>query len=387
MRWSRPSNAATDRDGGHWLALLIALLFAIVGVVVVAAPLLLRVKSVRDWVTRTVAGYAHDELGLTVAFTLDRPTWPPGVILRDIRVDSTTEKRPFATSSYAQVTVRPFALLSGELNIAKVEVDDAWVDADLLDGKPQNLALIEISKPKAKPRGNEPAIRELHVHRARGHVAARTTGPDGPSLPFVLDLLAIDVDVTASGESTFVYEVKVERKQRDVAGVGTLVSPRTVINPPVPEDRFAPKVKIPFEPYDVLDEDALCDLGLDAQISDAPGSLTVTLKKLDIEARIDISDAPGTTPSCAAKDIHPEQIGAVHASGLDVVIPTGGSTKGIELVASRSDSRIQVRGSLAIVSRYVALPPMTGWADVTVTPAMRIDVSDPMKGLLTASLN
>src|SRR5437763_716450 len=112
-----------------------------VGAAAVVAPFLFRSQRIRDKIERTVAAVVKDETGLEVSLHIDRALWPPGVVVHDIAVASTTPGRAFARLREARVSLKPFALLSGDVIIDAIELDRLEADVEIVDGKVVNLPL------------------------------------------------------------------------------------------------------------------------------------------------------------------------------------------------------------------------------------------------------
>ena len=133
----RPSRATSQGfDFGRLFARVFLFFLTVLGASAVVVPFLFQLPRVRTAIERKVVSAVKDQTGLDISARIDRPLWPPGIVLRDVRVGSTDPKRPFATVREARVTVRPFAMLSGRVVVDLVEVDGLTVDAEMREGEP-----------------------------------------------------------------------------------------------------------------------------------------------------------------------------------------------------------------------------------------------------------
>src|SRR5262249_17432665 len=143
---------------------------------------------------------------------------------------------PFATVREARVTLRPFALLSGEVVIDGIELDGLSVDAELKEGTalPTNLPLaLKPTTPEEKTEALDPPFRQLSLTGANVKVKSAPLAPSAE--PLVADITQLDLDVDANAEgATKIYNVRMDR------AAGTLHTPRLQLAPP-PYDRFLHK--------------------------------------------------------------------------------------------------------------------------------------------------
>src|SRR6516225_8559443 len=232
-RRSPHSPAHLGPDLGRVFACVVLFVLSLVGTAAIALPFAFRLPSVRARIDRFVVDTVKAQTGLDVQLQIERPLWPPGVLVRDVRVASTDPARPFATVREARVTLRPFALLSGEVVIDGVELDGLYVDAEMKEGAtlPTNLPLKLPASTAPKGEALDPPFRQLSLTGAHVKVEYEPlSSPDAE--PYVADVTQLDLDVDANAEgATKIYNVRMER------AAGTFRTPRLQLAPP-PYDRF-----------------------------------------------------------------------------------------------------------------------------------------------------
>jgi len=361
-------------DFGRWLAGLFLLVQVVIGLAVVAVPFLLRLPKVRARIEQTVIALVKKETNLDVKLRMERPTWPPGIVLRDVRVESTDRARPFLTVAEARVTVRPFSLLSGNAVIDGVEVFDPVVDAEVTDGKLTNLPLKLPPKPdKPKETSLEPPIRTLAITHGTFRVRVVDAGVPTASA----ELSALDLDVDVSGEATYVYDARLKRAK------GALHTQRQQLHAlPLP-DRFGPQSAKNFEPYLAFDDDALCQLAVNVRLTDAPNARTLELRRLTIDARLDHDLGRSPEPSCAPGATTPDQVLALDLARVELELPKAENGKP-RLSLGKTGSKVVVTAPTLLATRYVALPPLDGWLTLDLDLAASVDLDKPLASLSSA---
>lgn len=412
-------------DLAAWLARVLLVALALVGIAAIAVPLLFRNPAVRARVERIATDAIRAETGLDVKIRIEGLVWPPGVIVRDVRVGSTDPERPFARVGEARVTIRPFALLSGDVVVDSIEVDDVAVDAEIVDGKPHNLPLkLKQHPPKPKTVAIDPPFRVLAVTGALVRVSVREKLEDPPAR---FELNSVDFDVDVTGDASFEYGVRLH-KARGFAHVR-----RSAVSPPSYEDRFvqpktatrARKLEAEGKPGEwqlpptgrggafwdhgvdltlerfiepalgrpVWDDDTICSASASLDVTDAPAATLVTLHRFAIDVRLDAprgADADGTEASCEGA-IDPVRQASVQIERVELEVPklAAGQTTAIppKLRIGPVGGRVRVQAPAQLAARYVKLPAMGGWVALDLAPTAVIDFSDPLAGAKQASLS
>ncbi len=376
-RSGRASDAGFDLT--RVVASMLLGVLVLTGVVVLALPLVFRLRAVRARIETTVAKLVKDETNLDVRLTLARPLWPPGVVVRDVSVDGLPPGRPFASLREARVTLRPFSLLSGKVALASIELDGLDVDLDLVDGRPSNLPLrLRPHPPTPKSNDDEPPFRLLAVTGA--HVRASIVENGGR--PIVVDLggIDLDVDVDAAPDGGNRFDVRLQK-----AG-GALHTPRISHLPIVAPERFdhdAPKKTAARE---VTDDDAICNVAASVLLTDGPQRTDVELRRFELEVRVDDFDDPGSEPSCAGAAAD-EHLLAVRLERISARLPKQAGKKP-QIVVGSPTGKVRVRAPALVAARYLQeFPPIAGWAMLDLDVASTIDLDDPLAGVLRTSVD
>ena len=379
MRHTAHGSKDGPLDLGRWAACFLLFVLSLIGIAALLVPFAFRLPSVRAWIERNAVAAVKDETGLTVHMEIDRPLWPLGVVVRGVQVESTDPRRPFATIREARVTLRPFSLLSGDVVIDGVEVDGLVVDAEMREGQPipTNLPLkLKPHAPKA-PTGPalDPPFRVVSLTGAQVKVtyARDADAPGDRPMSAELDGIDLDIDAATEGEST-IYNLRLQK------AVGAVRTPRTQLSPP-PLDRFS-KGKIKFDPHEVWDEDAICGLAVDVQVTDSVLSDLVSLRHFEVDAHLDGNEALGTAPSCSETEIDDEQVAHLR---LDRVAFAAGKGASPSVVRVGPAGKLRVQAPALLAARYVKLPPVGGYVSIDLDLAAEIDLKDPLPGVLRAA--
>jgi len=352
----------------------------LVGAAAIAVPFLFRSKDIRAKLERFITAKVKDETGLEVRLNIDRALWPPGIVVRGIEVSSTHQGRPFAQVSEARVSLKPFALLSGDVVIDAVEVDGLAADVEIVDGAPANLPLkLKPHPPKTKEgTALDPPFRMVAITGAQVHASIASTKPNDKgeiAEPIGIDLKGIDFDIDVIGKGTFEYELRLRK------AAGALHTSHKMVSLPPRVDRYhEPNPKPKPDGHLIHDDDAICGMALQLDFTDYPKSRTVKLQHFELDARVDPDEAKGEAPSCESGAVSPDRVLAVRIDHVDAEIP---KELGEPKIATESGgARIRVRVGAVLPARFVTLPEMGGWAQVDLQLATRIDLHDPLAGLL-----
>lgn len=375
-----------------WLALFV---LTLVGSIAVALPFLFQSSAIRGRIERAIAAAVKDETNLDVSLRIDRALWPPGVMVRDITVASSTPGRPFARVGEARVTVRPFALLSGRVVLDGIELVGPEADVELVDGALANLPLkLKPHPPKAKETQIEPPFRVVAITGAKVKLTSVTAG----SAPIALELAGIDFDVDVGGEGTPVYDVRLHKAS------GVIHTTHQQVNEwPLP-DRFEPEpkpgappppaTKPPFPAFAMHDDDAICNVSLSLRVTDAATAIDLVLKRVSIDARLDDDPAVGAPPSCAPGATRDDRVVSLEVEAIDAEIPktseaappaAGAKKPSVKIAMGTLGGRLRARAPAFLAYRYVPFDPIDGWLSVEVDALAALDLDDPMNGILKAS--
>ncbi len=382
-----PAPPGASVDFGRVLACLLLFVFVVVGAAAVLAPFVLEIPGLRARVEKLALSAVKDETGLTVGFHIERPLWPPGLVVRDVDVGSKTPGKSFAHIREARVTLRPFSLLSGDVVVDGVEVDGLTVDAEMREGVtiPTNLPLVlkpHAPKADAAPAA-DPPFRSLALTGAHVKVTYMTLA--APDRPASVDLAGIDLDVDAALEGgTTTLNARWQK------AAGTVRLSRTQINGP-PIDRFlhlTPKIT----PHPVWDEDRICGLSFNIQVSDGPASTGLDLRKFELDARLDGDETMGTAPTCEENAVDDEQVLHLHLDRFAIDLPklpqTAASPAGKPAAPHLRigpAAKLHLAAPALLALRWVQLPTLTGTLTLDLDLAADIDVGDPLPGVLHAA--
>lgn len=377
---------------GRFLAWSFLFVLTLVGSAAVSLPFLFQSRAIRGRLEKLVAQLVKDETNLDVSLRIDRALWPPGVLIRDIQVASTTPGKPFARVGEARVTVRPFGLLSGRVVLDGIELVSPEADVQLVDGELANLPLkLKPHPPKEKTAQIEPPFRVIAVTGAKVKLSSVKDG----AAPIELDLAGIDLDVDVGGEATPVYDLRLHKAS------GTVRTTHRQVNEwPLP-DRFDPILppgvkppkKEPFPAFDMVDDDAICSVALAARLTDAATGYDFELKRLELDVRLDDDPKPGPAPSCAPGASRDDRIVSLRLDGVEVDVPKepevpvapGTKAPSTVIALGTAGGRLRLRAPAFLAYRYVPLEPLDGWVSLDLDALGSIDLHDPMAGILAAS--
>ncbi|MGZ3422183.1 MAG: translocation/assembly module TamB domain-containing protein [Polyangiales bacterium] len=363
---------------GRFLAWCALVLLSIVGIAAVALPFVFQSRAVRARIEAEVAKAVKSETGLDVKLRIDRALWPPGVLVRDIEVASTTPKKPFATIGEARVTLRPFSLLSGRVVLDTIEVVSPEADVELVDGKLANLPLkLKEHPPKTEEQSLEPPFRVIAVTSAKVHLKKIDAGVQSVEA----ELSGIDVDVDVSGEATPVYEA---RLHKILGSLHTAHLQESRL--PLPS-RFVHGLDKthPFVPVRMFDDDAICGASISLRMTDAATARVLELEHFELDVRLDAGGQPGAPPSCATGAVPDDSIVTARVDSLTLELPkndTGKKPKAPKLLAAKDGGRLRVRVPLRLPYRYLKIDPLDGWIALDLDATGTVDFGDPVSGAL-----
>src|SRR4051794_775962 len=103
------------RDWGRLFAVVLCVVFAVIGAVPLALGLLVRTGPVRAWAARETAALIARELGVTARYQVRVQAWPMMIGLEQVEVEASDGGSRFLEVERISVRPRPFSLLGGQL--------------------------------------------------------------------------------------------------------------------------------------------------------------------------------------------------------------------------------------------------------------------------------
>ncbi len=335
-----PVRRAPRRDWGKLVARILCVLFALAGLLPVAAGLLVRTSWARNIATRETRAVLAG-LGVNARYRAEVQLWPVSVTVRDVRVDATDGGGPFLTSRLVTARPRLFALLAGKVVIDQIEVQSPRLRAVVKDGKLANLA---VDLPESKSdKDTKPPVTVVSVSDADLDVDIDGTKVSARELD-------VDLTVDEDEQGATAFEVAVRALEA--------------------HSRFVREIpgKDGAEPTVAYDEDYLCRLDARARIE----KKRVLVRRLSAYGALDLDGADGTGVGCT---VRPEDKRAVELSlgHFAVGFP---KTKG---EAPDLSGHVRVRAPLAVVNRIPGAPFVDG--AILVDVEMRYSPETPLPDL------
>jgi translocation and assembly module TamB len=306
------------RAYGRGLAVLLCVVFALVGIVPVAFGVAARMPSARAWAAQETREWLARSFGVTARYEVTLGLWPLGISLHDLRVDATDGGPPLLQAERVTVRPRAFSLLGGELDVGDVEVIGPRIRAVVRDGKLQNLA---ITLPESSGEESDAPLPFASLAITDARVDLDVDG-------VLAQLSELDVDVTA--EPGGALEASIRAAHGEVTRIH-----------PFP-GREAEE--------DFVDEDTLCRLEGRVRLE----KRELRVRRLAVSAAVDLDPDPGTRPSCAlpASDWRKVEL---RARALRVGLP-GLAEPGAPTVHGFVHARV----TPALAHRFVYIPHATG---------------------------
>jgi translocation and assembly module TamB len=308
-----PRRRRGRRDWGALVARLFCAVFALLGLVPFVFGGLVRSARVQAWAARETERLLATQ-HVTASYHVGVTLWPAAIRIADLRVESTDGIEPALVAAEVKVRPRFFALLSGKLAIAEVEVTSPVVHLRTRGRSLENLG-VRIPEPTGKP----------------FHAPFDVLSVEGARVDLDLDGVHVrgvdmDVDVTSEDDPDVgsSFEIAVRAGE-------TLVQRRNV-DPP----RF--------------DDDDLCSV--DARVRFDPGHLLV--RRLEAAGYVDLDASEGTAPGCALGFSDTRRV-EVSLSHLRVDLPKAAGDP--PDVAGFVHVRVPVRAA----QRIAQLPETDGW--------------------------
>jgi translocation and assembly module TamB len=301
----------------------------VIGAIPLALGAVVRLPSVQRWAATKTSALIEKELGLTASYRVRVVPWPLGVAIDELRVESSDGGDPFLRAERVLIKPRLFALLSGELDIGEVRVEEPVLRAVVVDGALANLALRKTDGgPPPEPKRRLP-LAALALSNGRLDVSIdglriRTRGTD----------LDLTVDESKPGIPGAMPPQPVELSLRSGA-----VAVDHLHASPTGER---------------LDEDRLCRLHARVRLS----STEVFLRRLDLDGAVDLDPGAATRPTCELAEGDWRRL-ELSAAGVRVAL----DSDGVEQV----EGRVRARLPLPVVHRFVDVSPVAGSVEVDAT--------------------
>lgn len=321
---ARPAPAKKRRDLVRAVAVVLCVVFAVVGAVPLLLGILVRTSYVRAWAARETTKLLARELGVTARYEVEVEAWPMMIALSNVEVDASDGGLPFLRVERVDARPRPFSLLAGQLDVGDIEIDRPWIRAVVKDGQ---LANLRYKLPPSESGGSR-------------HLPFTSLAITEARLDLTVDeshVLTEEVDADISAEPDGAIEAALR------AGGGSVT-------------RVHPMPDYPDE--DAVDEDRICKLEVRARVEDDD----VLVRRLAIAGSADFDPDPSTAPSCTLERgdwrAFEVSISALRASGL-----SSGKL--------RAAGRVRAKVPLALAHRFVQAPHLTG--SVTIDAGVEYD--------------
>ncbi len=307
------------------VALILCVIFALIGAVPVLAGVLVRTEWVRELAAERTSRLLEDELGARATYDIHVKPWPLALSLENVVVEGDDGEGPFLTVERASVRPRLFSLIAGKLDAGDVDITGAEVRVVVRDGELTSF------RPKL-PEREEP-----------------TKGPT--RAPFAsLSVTDADVSLDVDGVLAHAYEIDLDLtvERDDALEVALRAGGATVT-------RKHEDARYPGE--DAVDEDRICQLEARLRYDQADEALLV--RRLALAASTDVDPRQGTRPSCELAPLDWRRLEVtVGALRLDV----GALAKGGEIPAV--DGRVSVTAPVSLVHRFVSVIHTSGTVSI-----------------------
>jgi translocation and assembly module TamB len=323
MRKRRPARV------GRWIARVLCILFALIGLLPVLAGVLLRTEMARTWASEQARSLLHEETGLDGSFHASVRPWPLTIVVDNLEIQATDEAGPALTVD--QLTLRPqlFSLLQGRMNAGDIEVERPHVRLVVRDGKVTNLDLHTRPRDDAPQPVKRAPFSSLAVNDAHLDVTVDDLRVSGRE---------IDIDVSASEGPVFDLAVRTGRVHVDSRG------------------RLAFTGYGAPDPVDARHEDSVCEL--DARVRVEPDA--VLIRRIRLSGVADLDPELDTRPSCLLPGKDPRRV-ELELRLVRAVLDDEGPAS----VAGH----VRARTPLRLANRFFEFLPLQGWVATQVDGA------------------
>jgi translocation and assembly module TamB len=313
------------RDFGRIVAQVLCALFGLIGVLPLAAGLLLTSAPLERRAAEETARVLREKLGLTASYAVRVRLVPLELSIENLVVPASDGKGPALVAERVSVTPRVFSLLAGRLDFGDIEIERPRLRLVVSDGKIGNVKYrLPETEPRRTPSRNAP-FASLSVSEGRFDVDLEGVRiASGP----------VDLDVFAEPGPNF--EIALRASDAEITRKHPALLPAF---PPPPDP-----------PPTAHEEDILCRLDLRLRVE--PEVLFV--RRLSAVAAADLDSAPGTRPTCQLKDEGRVERVLLRLSQFRV-----GLRKNEPPLL---DGHVLVRAPLHLTNRFVRTLPLRGWA-------------------------
>ncbi len=312
------------RDWGGIIARVLCTLFAVVGLVPLAAGGLARLDSVQRWAAVRTTQLLRDELGVEARYELELQPWPLSISLEDLEIAASDGGSPFLLARRVVARPRIFSLLAGKLDLGEVAIEEPVVRAVVRDGALTNLHY-ELPETGDEPTGDaDLPLSAISLTNARVDLTIDDVQ---------LSSSEIDIDISAE-EGPFEVSVRTGR---------TEINHRHA-DPAYPDE-------------ELLDEDVICALELRAGFDDE----VLRVRRLQLHGALDLDPEAGSRPGCDLGDADWRKL-ALEVTGLEARYSKEG---GLE----RVDGRLKARLPVPVLHRFVDFAPTSGWVEIDLDEA------------------
>jgi len=310
-----PSALHRPRDPGRWIARVLCVLFALIGLIPPALGALTRWQPLQDWAARETGRILSEQVGLHARYKVAVSLWPLSLELSEVSLASNDGGPPVLVTPRLTIRPRLFSLLAGRVDAGQIAIEQPEIRIVIKNGAVQNLTLPTSSGPS-----KQLPLASLAITDAR--LKAEIEG-----VRFESD--AIDLDVFA--ETSKVFEIALR------ATTSSVVQERAVPGGPP-----------------ALDEDVLCQL--DARVRLEPERILV--RRLSLLGSIDKNPAPGTAPRCELEGIRgdPGRV-LMRLSGVRIEDPFSDNRQ--------IGGHVLLQVPLDVSGRYLGSTPVSGWVQVS----------------------
>lgn len=329
-----PRSLTPRRDAGRLFARLLCGVFALIGLVPIAAGALSRWEPVRQWAALETARVLREQVGISADYHVEIGLWPLGLELEGVTLHADDGGAPVLTAPRIRIRPRLFSLLSGQIDVGHISLESPRLRVVIEDGELTNLKL---QLPERKSDSESLPVASIAITDAV--ISAKIDGT-------AIESAAVDLDVFAAGESSLEIALR--------AAATSVTRSRPALGS---ESTGGAEVAI--------DDDVICQM--DARVRYDEGALLV--RRLSLLGVVDASPDARTEPSCELERVRtdPRRVLA-RLSGVRVELASGRP--------EQITGHVLLQVPLEVTSRYLDKNALTGWVqlsgEVDVSPRTTI---------------
>jgi len=294
----------------------LCVVFGVIGAVPLGLGILVRTRFIRAYAAEKTAALIASQLGVSARYDVRVRLWPMVIALDNLVVDASDGGTPFLSVERVALRPRPFSLLAGQFDVGDVEIVGPRVRAVVKDGALQNLSYKLPASSDNDTSSTRPPLSSLEITDARVDLTV-----DG----LHVDATQVDLDLQVEQQSAL--EISLHTGESVVQRV----------HPVVGREAYE----------DAVDEDRICRLDARVRVD----GRRVTIRRLTLQGSADFDPDPGSLPSCSLREsdfrVVDLRLGAVHLN-----VPQDGPIQ--------ADGRVHARLPVALVHRFLDLPPTSG---------------------------